>query len=165
VKLWPYDKFHIDTKLSRDELVALFKSQVEARTFFHVYFKENKPFEGKVSQEGFRIKRILSYLNSFQPNVSGKFPTGNTGGQVEVRMTLPPVAIAFLCIWYCVFYYFIRGVCSGLFSGAAQALPALIFSLGMLLPICALVLYSFWSEAIKQKKMIIEILRKGEEIE
>src|SRR5258708_2850766 len=46
-------------------------------------------FAGEVSKSGFRVRRIISYGNSFRPRLCGQFIPTADGTRVEVAMRFP----------------------------------------------------------------------------
>jgi hypothetical protein len=57
------------------------------------------PFAGKVSAHGFRIIRVVSGRDSFNPMLYGRFLPAPNGTQVSVVVTWHPIVWLFLCLW------------------------------------------------------------------
>jgi len=156
MKLWPSDRFEIDTAMSPDEIVAALESNIEPGKFFR-FQRHHAPFQGKVYEDGFRITRIIHYRNSFLPVVTGKFLPGASGIKVAIRMGLHPLVTAFMCVWFGGVGLGMIGVIAGLLSGQAPASLMLLIPFAMLAFGCALVWVCFWFEAKKQKTMLLEM--------
>ena len=158
MKLWPSDSFEIHTNLSRQETIEKVASFVEPKKWFR-FFHEGKPFQGKCSQEGFRITRIIRYRNSFLPIINGNYLNGSNGTTIQIKMVLHPIVIAFMCIWF-----------GGVIIGAVSISYSLVirkcsFQLPMFIPFAmllfgiALVSGSFWFEAKKQKPLLESLFK------
>ena len=116
-----------------------------------------KPFQGEITQNGFKITRIIHYRNSFLPIITGKFLPGNPRLKVEIRMGLHPFVTAFICIWFggvgLISIIFLASMLSGTTTFSIDSL----IPLGMLVFGWALVSGGFWFEVKKQKPMLIEM--------
>jgi hypothetical protein len=53
-------------------------------------------YEGKVSQTGFRLHRIIGNRNSFLPFLYGKFKSSPHGTRIETYIVINPVAAVFI---------------------------------------------------------------------
>lgn len=131
--LIPYQTFCLDTRLKPDEVAARLVAAVEPFRWFRLGRWQNphRPFEGRVTADGFRIVRIIGYNNSFIPVLRGHICPTADGGRVEGKMTLYPAVSAFMAVWMIGFG--ILGV-AGLvaFLGGA-GFPALLVPFGMFL--------------------------------
>lgn len=159
MKLWPSDRFDIESSMSPEALAAALSSNVEPRKWFR-WSKVHARFQGEVSRDGFEITRIIRYQNSSLPIVRGQFLPNASGTKVAIRMGLHPSAIAFVCVWF-------GGLGLGTFafayvwlSGQASAWPGLLILPAMIVFGFAIVSGGFWFEATKQKPMLIELLSR-----
>jgi len=153
MKFLPSDKFEIETTLSPTMIVDSLHLSIEPKKLFRMSSSSNhKPFQGEITQDGFKITRIIHYRNSFLPIITGRFLPGNPGLKVEIRMGLHPFVIAFMSIWF-------GGV--GLFCTLELVFGEadLWMPMGMVLFGIALVSGGFWFEAKKQKPMLIEMFK------
>jgi hypothetical protein len=111
----------------------------------------------EILQDGFRITRIIHYGNSFLPIVTGKFLNGPSGVLLRISMSLHPLVILFLCVWFgfvgIIGLIVLLAVVTGQDSGFQLSLILLaMFVLGWGFT-CGI----FWLEATKQRKMLMEM--------
>lgn len=164
MKLLPYDKFEIQTSLTLEEVIAALKKHVEPKRWFRLFWGNHAVFEGEISQDGFRIMRIINYRNSFLPVIKGAFKQNQNGINVMIRMGLHPFVIVFMCIW---FGGIIFAIVAGLASSKITLSATLLIPLGMLFFGWAMVAGGFWFEARKVKPQLLSVLNgqiKSEQI-
>lgn len=94
----PYEHLTIDTALPLNEAVDRITRLVEPYQFLR-FSRNHTEFQGKVTQQDFRITRIIHYRNSFIPIIKGRFVTNPLGTRIIIKMTLHPLAIAFMIFW------------------------------------------------------------------
>jgi hypothetical protein len=99
MKLWPTDRFEVETTMSVDDVVEALKTKIEPKRWFRLS-PSHASFQGTISRDGFKITRIIQYRNSFLPIVTGRFLPGNSGIKVAIRLGLHPLVVAFLCVWF-----------------------------------------------------------------
>jgi hypothetical protein len=154
MNILPYYSFEIKSSLSVEESFAVLNSEVEPNKWFR-FSSNHKLFEGTVSREGFKIKRIINYRNSFLPVIYGTFTPGLNGTIVNIKMKMYSGVYVFMCFWFC-------AVGTGLFAGINQfhsskvQQPDILIPLGMLLFGIVLVSGGFWFEV----KQAIPILNR-----
>nr|WP_320048887.1 hypothetical protein [uncultured Desulfuromonas sp.] len=154
--LIPYEKFSLSSTKSTEDLVATLSQSVASIPSFSVFQKvHKKPFEGKFSENGFRVKRVTHYLNSFIPIVKGRFRQSLKGTTVTVQIFPHPISCFF--IFAVTIFGLIFGAAVGSFSSKQT-------SLVLVLPvILGLVSYiavwcGFWFEAKKTKKELLQLI-------
>ena len=104
--LLPYEKFEIEASLSleqsRQRLASIIGRKPSFAESFKYMFRKSgtDQFMGEVTQEGFKIRRIIYYRNSFLPQITGQFLPSPRGTKVQVTMTLHPVVLVFMAIWF-----------------------------------------------------------------
>lgn len=148
----PYHRFEIETRLTRQEALDALAAHVEPENWFRVGWpnsKNDKRFEGTITPEGFRVRRVIGYRNSFLPVISGDVQA--VGGMSKVIITMRPFVfvIAFCALWCAI-------ALSTLTSGA----PALV-GIAMLAFLYLMVMGGFWFEASKQEQTLREIFAGG----
>jgi hypothetical protein len=101
VPLLPYRKLVFEVPgSSPGELVRRLGREVaEGRWSWVRWTKRSEIFTGTVSDEGFQIRRIIYYRNSFLPIIRGRFCPHAKGVRVEVTMRLPVAMLVFSSIW------------------------------------------------------------------
>jgi len=158
MKLWPSDRFEIETALSPEAIVTALNTQIEPKKLFR-FSTNHAPFQGEISRDAFRITRIIHYRNSFLPVVRGKFLPGTAGIKVAIRLGLHPFVTVFMCVWFGGVGLGAIAALAGLIRGQAPASPMLLIPLAMLVFGWALVSGGFWYEAKKQRPMLIEMFK------
>ena len=159
MKLLPYDSFQIETPLSLEEAHKKFNSQVFQHQLGFVRRSTNYPFHGKIQDNEFRIERSMRRQNSFLPLVTGKLSESKLGTLIEVEMGLRPSVLIFMLVWL---GFFSVAIFNGLFLH--MGLSPWIYTALVLLSCAAILLGPFWYEAIKQKKMLLDLF-EGKEVQ
>ena len=95
IPLIPYKFTSIKTSLSVDEIVQAMSKEIAAPRdlFQEPHIIGNKFYEGKVSNQGFEIQRIIYTRNSFLPVLYGKFVSEEIGTQVNAHIVVHPAAL------------------------------------------------------------------------
>lgn len=99
----PYESLEYHSRRQAEELVHRIATNIElVREFRYRHYnrKHAKPFEGSVSGNTFKIKRIINYRNSFIPIVIGQVFSGPTGARVQVKMRMHILVIVFLFVFF-----------------------------------------------------------------
>jgi len=138
--------FHIDVDAPPHLVTERLRSVVREKGEFGKGFG---PFLGSVEEDGFRIRRDISYQNSFLPLIYGRIVRTPTGTRVSIRMFLHPLVAVFVVV--------------GLGSLGARELIGRSAShgaiWGMLAFLIALAAAGFFPEAIKAKRLLSEAVR------
>jgi len=71
---------------------------IEEKSLFNS-LRSNKIYKGEVSENTFRISRIISYTNSFLPIIYGKFYTTNDGTEISMKFIPHWFVMIFIVIW------------------------------------------------------------------
>ena len=66
---------------------------------FSLWSRPKEAFIGKVDAHGFKLRRNISYRNSFIPVVSGEFEVAGSTTLIHLRMGLHPLVMVFICVW------------------------------------------------------------------
>lgn len=69
--LIPYQRFEIKTNLSQEAARKKLASIVEPRQLGWRFSKDHNWFEGELTEQTFKISRIIRYRNSFLPTLEG----------------------------------------------------------------------------------------------
>jgi hypothetical protein len=86
MKLLPFESFVIESRGNPAELAALLRPHTEPPRFLSLRRAQHE-FVGKVSEQGFRIKRVVPWRASFVPEIFGRFTVGPVGTQIHVEIT------------------------------------------------------------------------------
>jgi hypothetical protein len=154
VKLLPFHRFEINSPLDRQAALAAMAAHTEDRKWFRWRWPNSKNddrFEGQLNADGFHVRRIIGYRNSFLPVVDGVVHASGRGSRVEI--TMRPF----------VFVVALVGITSlPIFSIAISTGDSLGFLIagGLLLFIYAMTMGGFWLEAAKQEQTLRQIFQE-----
>ncbi len=163
MKLLPYDTFTIETPDPLMRVVERLSAQIQPpRGFSWSSDPNHTPYEGTISETGFKINRIIDYRNSFLPMIRGEFEHLPTGTLVRIKMGLHPFVIAFVGLWYLIWYSALIPIC---LAGVMSMDIASLF-LGMPTAILLVFWCAFWYEANRShgelEKIILGQISQGE---
>jgi hypothetical protein len=100
--LLPYQTIVLESPLAPPEALERLKAAVEPVQLLR-RDPHQRPFEGTVESTSFHINRILTYRNSFRPQLQGRTePTASGGTRVVVSFQLHPVVLVLLAfaVWF-----------------------------------------------------------------
>jgi hypothetical protein len=154
--LIPYENFSLSSSKSIKDLVTILSQNVAQTPSFSVFRKvHDKPFEGKFSENGFKVKRVVHYYNSFVPIVEGHFIRSSEGTNVTIQMFPHPISYFFILV------VIIFGL---IFGNAVGPLFSKQTSLSLILPVVFgivsyIVVYcAFWLEAKHARKELTQLV-------
>lgn len=165
MKYLPAEDITFQSKLKEAALLQRLKDNIEPVKLRFGLFnrRETKPYQGKIIGNTFNISRIISYRNSFLPQISGNIENTFSGSLIRVRMRLHVAVIVFLCIWGG-----IVGTVGLLFLSQAFGRtafdPMTLIPLGMLVVFYVVVMLAFKYES-KQSKADLQSLFEAEIVE
>lgn len=117
--------------------------------------RDDRPFEGKVSDRAFEVMRVIHYRNTFLPVILGAIEGAPGGAIVRLHMRLHAFGFIFMIVWFSM-------VASGLSATSWQELRDLeahvIVPLGMLAFGVLLIAAGFFPEALKTAKLFRKAL-------
>jgi hypothetical protein len=101
-KILPIETYTLTSRVSAEEIERRLFENVEPKKILRVLLLRNaatKPYQGKISDNRFKISRIIRYRNSFRPIIAGHIRS--SGGQtlIEIRMRPTIYVIIFMTIW------------------------------------------------------------------
>jgi hypothetical protein len=152
----PFETIIIETPLTKEQTIANLTSNIEREKTFRLWNKSNsKAFEGQLTGNGFEIKRIIGYGNSFLPIVKGRIETIGTGTRLTVNLRLHIAVMIFMTVWFgLVGLSFIASLSSSKDSG-----DTFLFPLGMLIFGYALTMGGYLFEAKRTKEILTDITK------
>lgn len=156
VKLAPYHRFELRTMLRPADAAAALAAHTEREIPFRITFfneKNDRRFEGVVSDTGFQIRRILGYRNSFAPLTRGEILS--EGGSTLIRIEMRPGA--FVAVFVAMFALVMVSIV--LFVAPTAGAPSLWFALPMLVALYAMTMGGFWWEAPRQEATLRDIFK------
>jgi len=163
MKYLPFEKYIFETSLSPEEVFKRISENIEPERTFRFQMlgnNYNKPYEGKIEGRNFRLKRLISYRNSFLPVLIGTVePTLNTT-YIKFRMRLIHFVLGFMILWMTIiFIVTISMLLMGLSNGfkPPMLIPAVMLAFGYLLTTLA-----FKYESKKYLAFIVDLLELEE---
>ncbi|GGB17993.1 hypothetical protein [Puia dinghuensis] len=87
MKLLPYEKYTLSTPLTIPEAQQHLLTQLEATRYWSISIpKENKPYIGTLTADGFTMKRIITGRKAFLPIITGRFSNADGKTTIAIRM-------------------------------------------------------------------------------
>lgn len=148
MRLVPWHTFTLQTNSPRSLVCQHLKEQVEPIKLVRFFSRNHAPYQGVVSEDSFKIHRIIHYRNSFLPVIRGRFEEQGDQTLVHVKMSLHPLVSVFLGVWLLGWYGFAVPV-----AIASQFPDGLGFLfLGMPLLFLVIAWIAFWVEANRSQR-------------
>ena len=134
------------------DLAARFKSafRMKARP-------NDKPFVGRIDGSSFRLLRRIYHRNSFRPQIRGLVIDVPGGSHVDLTMSISPVVIVFLLVWFGMVGGF-AGIALGEILPSAGAWRVLIM-LAAGVAILAIGFALFFVEALKARRLLQQAIQ------
>jgi hypothetical protein len=102
ILLFPYKQLVFESPLSQEEAIRRLSLEVADPRSGSQWFKANPlPFDGTVSETGFKIRRFIRGRNAFRPVVYGRFSPSISGVRIAITMRLPTGVLLFSIVWLC----------------------------------------------------------------
>lgn len=146
MRILPYHRLTLKTSDSVMEIIHRLEAHIEAPKIWEWRRSpDHAPYCGTISPDGFNIRRVIDYRNSFLPQIRGRFEPLPDGTTVHITLSLHPIVSSFLLFWgssWCSISLLF--LVATLFSEDME-LETLLF---IPLPIIVLLIFSwvFWSE-------------------
>ena len=154
MKILPYDTSIILTSDSLPIVLQRLNAKVEPPKIFR-FSTRHAPYQGTISEEGFQIKRIIHYRNSFLPRIRGRFEVQSHQTLIHVQMSINPFVKAFLAFWYLGWFSILVSIT--LTGSMPLHMATLYVGAPMLMLIISLV--AFWSEANRSRSELSQIIQ------
>ena len=112
----PFENYTLITDLSRDEALMRLEKFIEPLQPIRIRAlksEKNKPYEGIIEGNNFKIIRIIGYGNSFVPTIIGQINEELKGSRVKIRMRPKKIVIAlflFLILLATIFFILERNL-------------------------------------------------------
>ncbi|HYV95199.1 MAG TPA: hypothetical protein VE978_25720 [Chitinophagales bacterium] len=171
MKVLPFENYKLISPLSEDEVIKRLAQIIEPKeTFNHFFWTKNssKPYEGKLKDGYFKIRRIIDYRNSFLPMIMGHVSQTQAYTEIRIRMRPAKAVIIFMIFWMGVVLSVCIVVLLALIAQYRQVLKE-GFSFGALIPFimvvfgCLLFTIPFKYESKKSKQYFKTLLEASEE--
>ncbi|MGL5196497.1 MAG: hypothetical protein ACRC8Y_23145 [Chroococcales cyanobacterium] len=161
--MFPSERFRITTYLSPDDvqkkLMAVVDPPPQGLQF--QWKRSEKPYKGQLGEHSFQISRVISYRNSFLPQIEGRIQAHRRGSQIEIEMKLHPVVLIFMCVWLSMVGQFALMFLTVLFQEEFE--PFFLIPVGMFIFGLGLPFIGFIPEAKGSKKFLMELFQAEEE--
>lgn len=155
--LLPYKTISFDTFLTVDEVASTLSQALSASgSLLELLFNTKTEFVGRVSREGFRIRRRIMFLSKSscgEPIVYGKFIPTENGTRIDVRIIMSPFGIVGYII-LCIAAAFIAYIA----ISSWRALSVVIY-IWMLLISYFIFFAGFWYAANKAEQFLNNVFR------
>jgi hypothetical protein len=157
----PFENFYIITSLNPEQVQDYLQQEVEPGNGFS--FKSifssssDKYFSGYVINGTFEFKRVISYRNSFLPQIKGSTEAWINGSRIHVTMRMHIAVIIFMCMWLggvglAGVGILLRSFSKGVFE------PTTLIPFGMFLFGYVLATGGFKYESSKARNKLVELL-------
>lgn len=148
MKLLPYHRFELDSPLKPAAALTAMQAVTEPEKAFRFNWPSSgneRRFEGEISGDGFHVRRIIGYRNSFLPVIDGTVHAQASGSRISIRMRPFIFVYVFAAVWLSI----------SLSVLAAAPWPQGTF-MGLLMAafLYLMVMAGFWFEASKQKQTL-----------
>ena len=155
MKILPYDTSIILTSDSLPVVLQRLNAKVEPPELFR-FSTKHAPYQGTISEEGFRINRIIHYRNPFLPIIRGRFEVQSHQTLIHVQMSINPFVKTFLIFWYLGWYSIL------VFITLRGSIPLHMVTLSAGLPMLILIIFlrTFWSEANRSRSELSQIIQR-----
>jgi hypothetical protein len=160
MKYLPYENFYVTTLLTPAKVVERLKKEVEPDTgisFKKMFFRSSEYyFTGYIGYEKFELEPVISYRNSFLPQIKGIIKPHLNGSRIQVVMRLHTGVVVFMGIW--MGFVMLLG-CAFLLKSfiTAEFTLTTLIPLGMMLFAYCLALGGFKYESIDAKNKLNQI--------
>ena len=159
MKLLPRDRFSIQTHQPLSTVLAILERHIEAPRMRWGFSHNHPPYTGQLSEEGFEIRRIIHYRNSFLPQIKGRFETAPEGTFVHITMGLHPLVLIFMLLWGSIWFTAaVPAFLVGALDGSVPFEIALLFC-GVPLAMCLIFWGTFWYEAKRSRRELTQIIQ------
>ncbi|HLW54059.1 MAG TPA: hypothetical protein VKW06_14575 [Candidatus Angelobacter sp.] len=153
----PFYRFHVDANVPPKIVAERIGAVVGKGSFleFTSWWSPDpagRPFKGTSNSNSFKVRRYISYRNSFLPVVWGRLIPTSTGTRVNVTMIVHPFVALFMGFW-------LVGVGWLAIARPSLPMPWGVLPWGFLVFGIVLTAGGFFPEAIKAKRLIAEVVQ------
>lgn len=148
MKLLPFHRFELISPLKPAAALTAMQAVTEPEKAFRFNWPSSgndRRFEGAITGDNFRVRRIIGYRNSFLPVIDGTVHAQASGSRISITMRPFMFVYAFAAIWLFV----------SLTVLTTAPLPyGAIIGLLMAAFLYLMVMAGFWFEASKQEQTL-----------
>jgi len=160
-KYLPFERYSLETTLKPHEI----RDRLHSRMAYSRLRTLNgdDTYEGKVTEERFKINRVIGYRNSFLPIIEGEIKLSGSLTQVDIKMRMHLFVNVFFGIWMSgVALVCLVMLLVALFPFPWQERsfnPSILIPFGMLVFGWSLAFFAFKFESRRSKKFLNELLQ------
>ncbi len=164
--IFPYQRAALYSPLSPQEVFHRLDGEVRPRRTFAERMTElfrqpavdsSKSYEGDLQPDRFKISRIISYQNSFQPFITGRVTPEGPGSLVSLTLAMHPAVYLFGVIWFSMVLLVLAAGLLAFWDGSASTgdlgIPLAMFLFGFVLFNAG-----FWFETRRSLRFFKELL-------
>lgn len=166
-KFIPYEKLTLICPYRSTEVLDIIADNTEMdrslkRQFLErIKMRSDYMFEGKITDKGFEISRIIFYRNSFLPVMIGEVRDQSFGSEIDLTLRMNWLVIVFGILWMGI----VSVICISIliftvFSGEVESM--LMMPFGMWLFGAVLFLGGFKFESVRSRKRLMDLLNAEE---
>lgn len=160
VKWLPHHRFEITSPLKPADALAAMQAHTEPEKLLRWRMPSSandSRFEGEVRGDGFHVRRIIGYRNSFLPVIDAAVNADGRGSRIVGTMRLFMVVYAFMAVWAI-------GAAAVAIDGSTAGDPIfLVVGVLMLAFLYLMTMGGFWFEASKQERTLRAIFQAKDE--
>ncbi len=140
MKLIPSDQIDILSPHTKAEVEYRLKENIQPKRGIELRLtkpKNQKAFEGVLTQNGFQIQRVITGKNSFLPQIEGTIQEGMNGTKIQIDLTIHRFVIVFMTIWLVMIGFSLIGTIYGIITQDTNPMFAFVplimiaFGIGM----------------------------------
>lgn len=151
----PFERFSLESTLPAEEVRRRLERAVEPVKWLR-WGPGERPFEGEVVDQAFHFARIITYRNSFRPQVVGRVEPTAQGSRLVGVMRLHGAVAAVMVAWLAMV---LAIAVATVLSPPAQAVEQRLIPVGMFLFGWAMCAAAFTFEAGRARAALQRLLR------
>lgn len=103
----PYERMTMDTSLKDSEIMQRLSDYVAPVITYMVQVRlTEKPFKGKIANNGFEMMRVVSSRNSWLPLVLGRIESTTNGSRIILQMRMHLIPLVFTLLFLGITFLF-----------------------------------------------------------
>ncbi|HEY4112054.1 hypothetical protein [Puia sp.] len=156
MKYFLFEKYTLSTSLTVTEVRQRLEAHLTpGQNLPFISHKTTRPYIGSLDTNGFVIRRVLAWHNSWQPITNGHFINTPEGTCITIRIHPHIMPLLFMTFW--------TFVIASVFIGAvfASALLFALFPLSLLIAAHTLILLNFNKESTRTKNFLATLLQNS----
>jgi len=153
----PFEKLSYVTKLKKEEITKRIKKNIEPQNSYRFFGKKSdKPYEGKLYDNIFKLSKEVSFVNLFTPVVYGAIIEEDNKIKIRLKFTLHFIVRIVMIIWLlAVIIFFFNGLKELIINHTKS--DNLFAAFGMLIIGYVIMTGAFKSESKKVKEDLEEL--------